>query len=62
MTDIVRPAICTDEHLNYLDDLRDSGITNMWNASSFLEEYFDLSSNDAKNIFLYWIGTFTDRH
>ena len=43
MTDKVeRPDIVTDEHLEYLDDLRESGVTNMFGAGSYLEDNFCL--------------------
>jgi hypothetical protein len=53
-----RPTTVTDEHLEYLDDLRESGVTNMFGAGSFLEAHFDLNRNDAREILSYWMKSF----
>jgi hypothetical protein len=58
-----RPAYCTEEHLEFLDELRESGATNMWGATPFLKEEFkDLSDGEARQILFYWMDTFTERH
>ena len=53
-----RPEFITDEHLEYLDDLRESGITNMYGAGSFLVDTFELNPKIAKAILTYWMKTF----
>lgn len=53
-----RPTIVTDEHLEYLDDLRESGVTNMFGAGQFLEANFELNSVDSRKILVYWMETF----
>jgi hypothetical protein len=58
----IRPAIVTDEHLQYLDELREGGTINMWGAASFLESDFDLSQEDAKAVLMYWMRSFGERH
>jgi len=55
---IIRPDLCIDEHLTYLDNLRESGITNMFGAASYLQDMFDLPKADAKLILSYWMKTF----
>lgn len=50
----------TKEHADYLIALRDSGVVNMWGATPFLEEYFEISYEDAKGILLQWIKSFND--
>jgi len=57
-----RPDFVTDEHLEYLDDLRDSGITNMFGARPYLISEFDLDKNTAKDILSYWMSSFSERH
>ena len=57
-----RPSLITDEHLEYLDDLRESGITNMFGASVYIEDEFDVSRADARLILSYWMKTFKERH
>jgi hypothetical protein len=50
----------TQEYYIYLEELRDSGVTNMWGASSYLEEEFDLGRKDARAIHLAWIKAFME--
>ncbi len=54
----MRPDFITDEHLEYLDDLRESGITNMWGAAPFVQATFELSRKEAGQIHSYWMKTF----
>jgi hypothetical protein len=61
-TEIVKPTKCTEEYLEYLDALLESGATNMFGASPYLnEEFQDLSEKEAKDILVYWMKTFTKR-
>ena len=53
-----RPDCVTDEHLTYLDELRESGDTNMYGAGSYVQEEFGVSKREAKDIVLYWMRTF----
>jgi len=50
------------EHLtkcfSYLDNLRDSGITNMWGASSYLARAMRLESREASSVLGKWMKTF----
>lgn len=63
MEAIEKPERLTDEHLEYLDELRESGATNMYGARPYLlAEFPELSKEDAGAILLYWMKTFTDRH
>jgi hypothetical protein len=39
----------------YLLELRDSGEINMWGASSYLQNKFDLEEYEAKVVLLGWI-------
>ena len=36
--------IIPEEHLDYLDCLRESGVTNMWGASVYIEEELNKDS------------------
>lgn len=66
MTNKTRPEQCTDEMLEYLDDLRSSGDTNMYGAARYLEDAFPElagggsfhSSDDAREVLGYWMVTF----
>ena len=57
-----RPEGLTDDHLYYLDLLRESGVTNMFGASSYLVEEFDIDSATAITYLTYWMRTFSERH
>ncbi len=57
-----RPEGLTDDHLYYLDILRESGVTNMFGASPYLAEEFDIDSETARAYLTYWMRTFGDRH
>lgn len=46
------------EHYDYLIELRDSGVTNMWGATPYLEQRFDLTEEEASKILLEWIKSF----
>jgi len=46
------------EHFYFLDRLRESGATNMWGATPYLEEEFNLPHNEASKIHLAWMKTF----
>jgi hypothetical protein len=57
----------TQEHLEFLDDLRESGDTNMYGAGPYLDaEFPDLndgrpshhSSDMARKILVYWMESF----
>jgi hypothetical protein len=57
-----RPEGMTEEHFEYLDVLRDSGATNMFGASAYIKDKFDLSSNVATAYLGHWMETFEERH
>lgn len=54
-----KPDFCTDEHLDFLDDLRESGETNMFGAAPYLRSEFDeLTKEQASKTVVYWMQTF----
>lgn len=57
-----KPDFVTDEHLEYLDDLRDSGVTNMFGAGAYLRDDFDMDRKTAGAVLGYWMDTFSERH
>mgnify|MGYP001611742202 CR=1 FL=1 len=59
---IARPKIVADEHLEYLDELRESGETNMFGARPYLQNEFGLDKDEAKQILRYWMESFSERH
>jgi len=53
-----RPDFVSDEHLEYLDDLRESGVTNMFGAGPYVQKEFMLNKDEARDIVLYWMKSF----
>ena len=51
-----------DDYFEYLDELRISGVTNMYGAGAYLEKDFGLSKREARTILTKWMETFSDRH
>lgn len=59
-----RPEFCTDEHLEFLDELRESGETNMFGARPYLLADFgdELTEDQAAQVLIYWMHSFEERH
>ena len=54
-----RPAVFQESHRSYLNDLRESGDTNMFGARPYLVDKFpDLSKTEAASVVTYWMKTF----
>lgn len=60
--DVVRPDEATDRALEYLDNLRESGVTNMFGAAPYLQEEFGFGRTVARAVLVYWMKTFSQRH
>ena len=51
------------EQVNYfLDELRESGVTNMFGAAPYIVEEFGVTRKEAKSFLLNWMQTFDERH
>jgi hypothetical protein len=51
------------EQVNYfLDDLRESGATNMFGAVPYIVEEFGFSRREAQEYLVNWMQTFAERH
>ena len=50
------------EHLNYLDILRESGVTNMYGAGSYIQKEFAVDRREARTILQYWMSNFSKRN
>lgn len=46
------------EHKEYLDNLRESGEINMFSATEYLQEEFNIAKLKAREILLEWMKTF----
>ena len=51
-------SIMTEEHKAYLDDLRESGVTNMFGAARYIQEDFGVDKREARAILAEWMKTF----
>jgi hypothetical protein len=49
------------EYFEFFDNLRESGITNMYGAGPFLAEEFNLSKKKSTEILLKWMETFDNK-
>ena len=58
----IKPEYCREEHLIYLDKLRESGVTNMFGAGTYVTAEYGFSLQESKQIVLYWMETFGERH
>lgn len=50
-----------EDYFKFLDELRVSGVTNMWGASQYLEVGFNLPKKEAAEVLIEWIQTFSQR-
>lgn len=48
----------SEDHKEYLDELRESGITNMFGASPYLAEEFFLDEKESREIVSEWMRSF----
>jgi hypothetical protein len=46
----------------FLDIVRESGGINMFEGARLLQDHYGLSRQDARDILLEWMQTFTQRH
>lgn len=50
-----------EEYFNFLDSLRESGITNMFGAAPYLKKAYSLRLEYAKRVVGLWMKTFPGR-
>ena len=46
------------EYYEFLDGLRESGITNMFGAATYLEKQFGLDKKTSRDVLADWMKTF----
>lgn len=57
--EVTRPEIVRDEHIDFLNQLRGSGVTNILKAASHLiKAYPELENKEAVKVLIYWTKTF----
>jgi len=42
----------------YLNDLRESGVVNMFGAAPYIQKEFDVSRKEAMKLLFYWMKQF----
>ena len=50
------------KYYEYLDELRESGDTNMLGARPYLAIAFDIEEKECSDILTDWMDTFSERH
>ena len=51
----------SSKYFIYLNELRESGITNMFGAAPFLEDEFpELNRQEAKDVLMKWMDSFDE--
>lgn len=56
-----KPQGMTDKHFEYLDELRESGRTNMFGAAAYLTDEMGVPRLDARKYLQHWMTTFESR-
>ena len=51
-----------EEYFEYLDELRESGVVNMYGAGPYLTDEFNIPPNHAIKVLRRWMDTFSERH
>ena len=51
-----------EQVFDYLDDLRESGVTNMCGARPYIQEEFGVSKREARTLLKQWMDTFGEKH
>ena len=51
-------GITTNKYWIFLEQLRRSGVTNMYGAAPYIEEEFGVSSKEAKSILIDWMRNY----
>lgn len=52
------PGETLREMFGFLFDLQESGLVNMWGASVYLEDQFDLERKPASKVLVFWIKNY----
>ena len=50
-----------EEMFDYLDTLRETGVVNMFGATPYVQEAFDLTKAEARAILKEWMETYGTR-
>jgi hypothetical protein len=50
-----------NEMFEYLDTLRETGVTNMFGAGAYLQEAFGVDRREARDVLTEWMKTYAER-
>jgi hypothetical protein len=53
-----KPKFISETHLQYLDNLYEQKHIKISAASAYIEKEFEMESQDARKVLLYWISTY----
>ena len=56
------PDYTEEDVFVYLDDVRESGVTNMYGASPYIIKEFAVTRYEANRLLAKWMETFSERH
>ncbi len=56
---VLEDLVLVTKYFSYLDDLRESGITNMYGACPYLARAMHLKNNEANKILQVWMRSFS---
>ena len=59
---LIQDTFLDETIFSYLDELRDSGVTNMFGAGKYLEQDFGMKKTVAKEYLLKWMGGYHERN
>ena len=57
--EILNEGVIKDMHI-FLNDLRDSGVTNMFGAAPYLQDEFGLEKGEARQVLANWMQSFSE--
>ena len=58
MTEQTKAKLLTEDHITYLNNLRESGVVNMFGAGEYIEGAFGVTKREARTILSEWMSQF----
>lgn len=55
-------GVMDEKYINYLNDLRESGETNMFGAAIYVEQTFGVSKDESRKIVKHWMKNFKNKN
>ena len=51
-----------EQVFKFLDELQESGVTNMFGAGNYVQKEYRININEANNYVAEWMRTYDERH